>query len=127
MLKRRIWGIYRETLEMILEVAKSSDPNEFVALMHHEGGIIDEIHFLPGSTAGEDNATLFLHMRPIDLNIVGSVHSHPSGGPRPSEADRDLFRRFGHTHIIVAYPYTMQSWKAFDLDGNKVELEVVDE
>lgn len=127
MLKRKVWGIHRDVLEMIMEVSRSSYPNEFVALLRHEEGIISELHFLPGSQAGEDNATLPLFMRPIDLNIVGSVHCHPGFSNRPSDEDLNLFRRFGHTHIIMCLPYDMGSWKAYDMQGKSIQLDVVDD
>jgi proteasome lid subunit RPN8/RPN11 len=127
MLRQKIIGISRDVLEMITEVSRSSYPKEFVALLRQEEGIISELHFLPGSQAGEDNASLPLYMRPIDLNIVGSVHCHPGFSNRPSEQDLDLFRRFGNIHIIMCLPYDMSSWQAYDMDGNKISLDVVDD
>ncbi|QLH74703.1 MAG: Mov34/MPN/PAD-1 family protein [Methanomassiliicoccales archaeon] len=127
MLKRKVWGIYRDVLEMIMEVSRNSYPNEFVALLRHEDGIIDELHFLPGSQAGEESAILPLYMRPIDLSVVGSVHCHPGFSNRPSAEDLSLFQKFGHIHIIMCLPYDMDSWKAYDKDGNEMDLEVVDD
>jgi proteasome lid subunit RPN8/RPN11 len=47
MLKRKVWGIDREVLDMIIEVAKSNYPMEYIALLHQEDGVINELHFLP--------------------------------------------------------------------------------
>ncbi|OPY34161.1 MAG: hypothetical protein A4E32_00431 [Methanomassiliicoccales archaeon PtaU1.Bin124] len=124
---KKVKGIHRDVLDMIIEVSKNSFPNEFVALLRHEEGIITELHFIPGSIAGEDNATIPLYMRPIDLNIVGSVHCHPGFSNHPSEEDKSLFRRFGHTHIIIALPYDHTSWQAYDMEGRPIELPVVDD
>ena len=45
--KRKVWGIDRQVLEMINESAKQSLPNEFVAAMRAEEGVISELLFLP--------------------------------------------------------------------------------
>jgi len=124
--KRKVWGIDRQVLEMVNESAKQSLPNEFVAAMRAEDGVISELLFLPGTIQGQDNATLFLHMLPIDYSVVGTVHSHPGPSNHWSGADLQLFRRFGNTHIISKLPYDMHSWQAYDMVGNKIELEVVD-
>lgn len=123
---RKVQGIHRDVLDMIIEVSRNSYPNEFVALLRHDEGIISEVHFLPGSMAGEESATIPLFMRPIDLNIVGTVHCHPGFSNRPSEEDRALFRRFGHTHIIICLPYDETSWQGYDMDGNPITIPVVE-
>ena len=64
-------------------------------------------------------------MLPADLTVVGSVHSHPSGALRPSEADRQLFRNWGRRHIIVGAPYGQGSWRAYDSNGAETHLSVV--
>jgi len=122
----KVKGIHRDVLDMIIEVSKSSYPNEFVALLRHEEGIISELHFLPGSLAGEDSASIPLYMRPIDLNIVGTVHCHPGFSNHPSEQDKSLFRRFGNTHIIICLPYDETSWQSYDMEGNRIPLPVVE-
>ena len=126
--KRRIWGIKKETLNLILEVSKESFPNEFAATLIAKKGIIEEINLLPGTLSGSSMAILQTHMQPPDitLSVVGIVHSHPSGNFRPSGADRFLFSKFGNTHIIVGKPYNTQSWQAYDSAGEPIELEVVD-
>lgn len=123
---RKVKGIYRDVLDLIIEVSKSNYPNEFVALLRHEEGVISELHFLPGTMQGEDSATIALYMRPIDLNIVGTVHCHPGFSNRPSNADLDLFRHFGNTHIIICLPYDFESWQSYDMEGNLIEIPVID-
>jgi proteasome lid subunit RPN8/RPN11 len=61
-----------------------------------------------------------------NIHTVGSVHSHPSGNTRPSEADLDLFSRKGFVHIIVGAPYDLKNWTCYDKDGTSIKLEVVD-
>ncbi|MFA5771146.1 MAG: Mov34/MPN/PAD-1 family protein [Thermoplasmata archaeon] len=123
--RRRVWGIKEKTLKLILEVSKESYPNEFAGLLRVKKGIISELILLPGTFSGEDNAIYHLHMLPIDLSIIGTVHSHPSGNNRPSGADLALFSHYGSTHIIVGTPYDTRSWKAYDTAGNLIQLEVV--
>ena len=126
--QRKVWGIRKKTLRMILETAKSSYPDEFAAVLRYDkrNGIITEIMLLPGSFSGERSATLQLHMLPIDYSVVGTVHSHPSRSNHPSEQDIHLFQKFGHTHIIVCLPFDEDSWQGYDLRGEPIELEVVD-
>lgn len=121
-----IWAIKRATLRMVLEASKETYPNEFSATLRAKDGIIDEIILLPGTLQGETSAILQLHMLPIDYTVVGSVHSHPSGVIVPSDADLQLFEKFGRVHIIVGQPFDMGSWRAFDFRGAEVDLEVVD-
>jgi proteasome lid subunit RPN8/RPN11 len=121
-----IKGIKRETLETILEASKSSYPNEFGAILRAEDKVITEILLLPGTLSGERSALFKLHMLPIDFSVVGTAHSHPSGNFHPSGADLTLFQRFGFIHIITARPYDENSWAAWDLGGNRIDLKVID-
>jgi proteasome lid subunit RPN8/RPN11 len=126
--KRRVWGIERETLKLILEVSKETYPKEFAATLIAKKGIIREINLLPGTLSGDTSAIVHTHMQPPDitLSVAGLVHSHPSGNYSPSGADLFFFSKFGNTHIIVGKPYNMKSWQAYDSRGNIIELEVVD-
>jgi proteasome lid subunit RPN8/RPN11 len=117
--------IKKKALQMILESAKSSYPNEFGALLRAEEGEISELILLPGTISGNSQAIFQLYMRPIDFSIVGSAHSHPSGNYSPSEADLDFFRRTGSVHVIVGYPYTMRTWAAYNVLGERIDLEVL--
>jgi len=126
--KRKVWGIDHELLETLLEISKETHPNEFAAVLRYDKsrGVINEFMPLPGTLSGETSATLRLDMLPIDYSVVGVVHSHPTPNSFfPSGADLFLFEKFGHTHIIISYPYTMSSWRAYDFAGNTIKLEVV--
>lgn len=118
--------IRKGVIELVMESSKSSLPNEFAAILKAKRGIIYEIALLPGTISGETSAIMQIFMRPIDLNYVGTVHSHPSGLIYPSDEDKNLFSKFGQIHIIVGYPFKMDSWRAFNNEGIQVELEVVD-
>ena len=122
------WKIKRKCLDLILECAKSSYPNEFGGLLRvdtDEKHTIIEIVILPGTISGDSHAIFKLHMLPIDFTIVGTVHSHPSPSFHPSDADVMLFRKFGKVHIVAAYPFEDSSWKAYNSDGNELEIEVI--
>ncbi len=127
-MKRRVWGIERETLKLILVVSKETYPKEFAATLIAKKGIIHEINLLPGTLSGNTSAIVHTHMQPPDitLSVAGLVHSHPSGNYSPSGADLFFFSKFGNTHISVGKPYNMKSWQAYDSRGNIIELEVVD-
>jgi proteasome lid subunit RPN8/RPN11 len=125
--KRINWKIKKECLDLILECARSNYPSEFLGLMRVESSkdTIEEIVILPGTISGESHAMLRLHMMPIDYNLVGTVHSHPSPSAKPSEGDLEFFSKYGRVHIIAAAPFDEKSWKAYDFVGNEVEVEVV--
>ena len=122
------WKIKRKCLDLILECAKSSYPNEFGGLLRVDldrKDTIIELIMLPGTISGEAHAIFKLHMLPIDFSIVGTVHSHPSYSARPSGADLQLFRKHGKVHIISAAPYDTTSWKAYNHKGEEVEMKVI--
>ena len=99
--KRKVWGIEREVLEMVNEAAKETYPNEFVATLRAEEGVVTELLLLPGTIQGTRSGVLLLHMLPIDFSIVGTAHSHPSGILRPSITDLNRF--YGRIMVIVFY------------------------
>jgi len=124
----KIKGIERECLDLIKESAKSVHPREFAGMLSvgEDKSIISEVVLLPGTISGDSHAIFKLYMAPIDYSIVGTVHSHPSPYPIPSEADLHLFEEYGRVHIIMAMPYDDNSWRAYNFRGESIELEVVD-
>ncbi|MFQ6127392.1 MAG: Mov34/MPN/PAD-1 family protein [Thermoplasmata archaeon] len=124
--RKRASAIKRETLQMILEASRETYPNEFGAILRAEEGVIMEIMLLPGTLSGSKSAIFRLHMLPIDFSVVGTAHSHPTGSITPSGADIFLFQKFGYIHIITGVPFDENSWRAFDLYGEPMDLEVID-
>ena len=122
-------GIRERTLQELLTLAKESHPREFAAILraNSKTKVITEFLVLPGTLSSSVSALLRLEMLHADFNLVGTYHSHPSGLPLPSRADLIFFEKFGIVHIIVAYPYDMKSWKAYDFRGNSVHLKVLSE
>lgn len=121
----KIKGIRRKTLRMIMAAAKDTHPREFAATLRAKDGIITEIILVPGTISNNSSAMLQFHHLPIDLSIVGSVHSHPTPNASPSDQDLHLFSQKGSVHIIMGFPYSMDSWAAYNRKGEKVELEVL--
>ena len=121
----KIRGIRQELLSLLLELGRNSHPNEFVALLRERDGIIEEMNILPGTTAGENSASLLFDMMPLDTHLAGSAHSHPNGVLRPSNADVHFFPRAGRFHLIIGYPYRSGDWQCFTADGVPCTIEVI--
>lgn len=122
------WLITKRCLSLICESAKSVYPNEFAGLLRVDDErkeVITEVVLIPGTISGSQHALYRMHMKPVDFSIVGTVHSHPSESFNPSEADLQLFRKYGRIHIIIAYPYSNQSWQSYDGKGNVVEIRII--
>lgn len=124
--RRKVFAIQRDALDLIMEASKAEHPREFGATLRAERGVITEVVLTPGTIAGDRHTFINYHLLPIDPSIVGTVHSHPSPWAHPSDADKQVFSSFGHTHIIIAHPYDDDSWIAYDTRGDRIELEVVD-
>lgn len=123
--KKKIIGITEKILRMMFEASKDAYPHEFAAGMREIDGIISELILVPGTIAGPTSALLRLHNLPIDYSMVGVAHSHPSSNISPSPNDLSMFGRYGRVHIIVGYPYDMDSWQAYDHNGKKIDLPVI--
>jgi proteasome lid subunit RPN8/RPN11 len=128
-------GIAEETLEFILSASEQTHPNEYMGFLRAddasrldidaEGRVITDILVIPGTESGPTSASVKEMMRPNDVSSVGSVHSHPNGVLRPSDADLQTFTS-GEVHIIVGAPYGRENWQAFDSQGSPTELDVLD-
>lgn len=125
MFHQKTKGIARDTIHFILEVSKSSHPNEFAGLLRADEGVITDIIVLPGTIASSSSAVMQLHMMPLS-RCVGSVHSHPSTDMHPSKEDLMMFGHNGDYHIIAAYPYNENSWTCYDASGHVRDLPVLD-
>ncbi len=122
---KQIKGIARDTLTFILEVSKSTAPNEFAGLLRADDGVVTEVIVLPGTESSEVSAVMRMYMLPT-ISIAGSVHSHPTPNVNPSRADLSLFLRTGDCNIIVGFPYDEKSWRCYDASGRKRKLPVLD-
>ncbi len=124
------YTISREVLEMAIAASRDSYPHEFIAML---GGKVSrsrvhvsELIFLP-AVSGSVSAVLHTDMLPLGVRVLGTIHSHPSTNFNPSLQDLETFSKQGVVHVIIAYPYTMDSWRAYNSRGEVLKLEVVDE
>jgi proteasome lid subunit RPN8/RPN11 len=122
----RIKGIASDALNYILEASKFTHPEEFGGVLQEKDGIITDVLLLPGTRPGKRSVSIKYFMMP-NIRSVGIVHSHPSSNRNPSQADLHIFATRGNCHIIVGYPYDIQSWTCYDREGNIRELQVIDE
>ncbi|WP_290817106.1 Mov34/MPN/PAD-1 family protein [Halovivax sp.] len=130
-----ILGIAEETLEFAIESSEASHPNEYMGFLRgtdatrlgldRDGLIITDILVMPGTEQNSVSATVKTSTIPNDTKALGSVHSHPNGVIRPSQADLETFGR-GSVHIIVGAPYGRHDWQAFDSQGRPTQLNVID-
>jgi proteasome lid subunit RPN8/RPN11 len=130
-----VLGIAAETLEFALEASEETHPNEYMGLLRGEdarrlgldrsGTVITDVLVIPGTESNPVSATVKSSMIPNDMRAVGSVHSHPNGVLQPSDADLATFGN-GTVHIIIGYPYGRNDWQAFDREGNRRDLPVLD-
>jgi len=122
------WKINNRCLTLIIESSKSVYPREFGGFLRvddEDKHLISEVVLIPGTISGDSHAIFKLHMLPVDFNIVGTVHSHPSPSANPSKADLELFRKQGKIHIIMAFPFNKESWKAYYGNGNQTTIEII--
>lgn len=130
-----ILGIAEETLEFVLEASEATHPNEYMGFLRgteasrlgleRDGLIITDVLVMPGTQQNSVSATVKTHTIPNDTKALGSVHSHPNGVLRPSQADLATFTR-GSVHVIIGAPYGRHDWQAFDSEGQPATLNVID-
>jgi proteasome lid subunit RPN8/RPN11 len=130
-----ILGIAESALEFALAASEEAHPNEYMGLLRgddasklgldDDGTVLTDVLVIPGTESNPVSATVKTSMVPNDMRAAGSIHSHPNGVLKPSDADLATFGR-GDVHIIVGYPYGRDNWKAFDSDGSVVDLPVLD-
>ena len=125
MKKKHVRGIARDTLDFILEVSRSSMPDEFAGLLQADDEIITDVLILPGTESSRMSALIRLYMLP-NIKVAGSAHSHPSSDIRPSKEDIAFFSRTGDYHIIVGPPFDVSGWACYDSLGQRRELPVID-
>jgi proteasome lid subunit RPN8/RPN11 len=128
-------GIAESALEFALAASEESHPREYMGVLRGEeastvgveksGTILTEVLVIPGTESNQVSAQFKPNQVPNDLQTAGSIHSHPNGVLRPSDADLATFSR-NEVHIIVGAPYGPDDWQAFDSDGKPVDLPVYD-
>ncbi len=107
----------------IFELCKQAFPREVGGLLLNNP--VDDFVLLPGKF-NRTSINVFTNSVPLYPNLQGTFHSHPSASNNPSGADLDFFRRFGKWHLIIAYPYDLNSVAVYNARGERLKLEVVD-
>lgn len=117
--------ITTEALDFILQASRNTFPNEFAGLLRkNKKGELAVVLVIPQTTYGRDYSSMNLYNVPYTSHHCGSVHSHTSTNPSPSRADLAFFKATGDLHLIVAYPFTPDSIRAYDRDGKGLALKV---
>ncbi len=141
---REVIGIADDALSFILEASAETHPNEYMGFLRAErvdrldpdadldlgdarGSdlVVVDVLVIPGTTSNPVSATVRENLVPNDNRTVGSVHSHPNGVLRPSDADLGTFGS-GSAHMIAGAPYGRDDWRAFDREGEVRDLPVLD-
>lgn len=117
--------IKKATIDSIIMAAKKVYPEEFFSMLGGENNIIKELVVVP-AIYGENYSSYRLDMVPYDNTIIGTVHSHPNNSNEPSDADLLSFAKTGKVHLIIAYPYELNTIRAFDNKGRDIEIEVIE-
>ena len=130
-----IIGIAEDALSFVLSASEDAHPDEYMGLLRGEaasdlgldrdGTVITDVVVIPGTESNSVSATVKTSMKPNDVQSLGSVHSHPNGVLRPSDADLRTFGS-GEVHIIIGAPYGRDDWEAFDSHGEPRDLDVID-
>ncbi|MFB6171347.1 MAG: Mov34/MPN/PAD-1 family protein [Haloarculaceae archaeon] len=132
---REVIGIAADTLQFAREAAEDTHPNEYMGLLRgqaaqslgldRDGIVVTDVLVIPGTESSPVSASLRSDLVPNDNRAAGSIHSHPSGVIRPSNADLATFGK-GDVHIILGAPYGPDDWRAFDREGAPRDLPVLD-
>jgi len=120
-------SIKKELLQAIFEGAKRLYPKETILLLRgtkkKEGVTVSDLIVPPLARYGRGSAHIALHMLPMDFSIIGTVHSHPSGNPTPSNTDLNNF--LGTVLMIVGFPFKEERNAAvYNRNGEKLALNV---
>jgi proteasome lid subunit RPN8/RPN11 len=114
--------IRKEVLEALLELSKGAYPNEVGGLLLSNP--VNDFVIMPGKFS-RNSVNVYMNQLPIYPTLRGTFHSHPSPDNRPSKADLDFFGRLGREHLIIAYPYVLNSTAVYDGRGAIKTLELV--
>lgn len=114
--------------DSILTYALGSYPKETILLIRGKSEsntiIINDVLIPPLATHGLGFSGFPNIMLPMDLTIMGTSHSHPSGSLQPSIHDLNHF--YGKIMIITAYPFQdYDDIGVFDSRGQRIPHEIL--
>ena len=121
-----MWKIKRNILLDVCEAAKNMYPSEHASLLGgtKKNELIEEF-IVPPVVSDHVSASINLFAMPVDDSIIGSIHSHPSGGGGASSADKRLFSRYP-VNIIIYWPFAENDFKAYNSHGKLIVVDIVD-
>ncbi len=118
----------RGLLEEMLSFARERHPKEAILLLRgkvkKESITLTDYLFPPFATTNSVSASYPIHMLPIDFSIVGTIHSHPSGGLHLST--QDVNHMYGRFSMLTAFPYGSEDVAAFNKQGERIPISVTD-
>jgi len=113
----------------ILTYSKNMHPRETILLlkgkldMGKKTIVVSELIIPPQAAHGIGFSTFPLSPLPLDMHILGTMHSHPSGALEPSVADLNMF--YGGLMIICSFPYSgIDCIRAYDAKGREMPFSV---
>lgn len=125
--RRRI-VITRQAADGIITYSKTHHPNEAILVLQGKKDkdeiVINGLIIPPFSMSGPYYSGFPVYDLPFDLSYIGTAHSHPGGSNRPSLDDLNHF--YGMVSIIISHPYEDETIGAYDRNGNRLELRIVD-
>ncbi len=117
--------INEEVISTIIEFAKNAYPKEFIAFLQgtikEEKLLINSLtyqHFYASEKSAFTQTTL-----PLISNIVGTIHSHPLQS-KPSKTDLKFFNKNYMIHIIISYPFNINTIKVYNKYGEEIRFRV---
>ncbi len=118
--------IKKELIEGLLAICRHQHPREILGLLRVEKNMVSEFILPPGATTNESSGVFFPGRIPMDPSLEGTVHSHPSGNPNPSQIDLETVFRTKRFHFIMGYPYNnINCVKCFDQLGNELKFKII--
>jgi len=120
------WKIKKDVLLSIMEISKKTFPNEFSGLLYGDlkTKILTDLYILPATQNYNNLTILRTDLAPMIFNLIGSVHSHPSGFGKPSKADLHFFSTKA-INIITYSPFRDNDFIAYDRIGQSVLVKII--
>jgi proteasome lid subunit RPN8/RPN11 len=119
--------LYESVLEGIRALASDNHPNEVVLLLRgkrdSQNLIITEYLIPPLGFGTPWSAAFPSNLLPMDLTLIGTAHSHPSGNIKLSVDDFHNF--YGRVMMIVGPPYDQINLAIYNKKGESLNLEIV--
>jgi len=114
-------------VESLLAYAREAYPREGILLLRGKSRRRDihitDVLIPPLATHARSFSSFPLQMLPLDLSVVGTAHSHPSGASTPSLPDLNNF--YGRIMVIIGAPFRSErDIGVFNQDGEPITFEV---